>query len=141
MPPPSLSIFDAPTREACVVRRQMSSTPLQALALLNDEMYIETSRKLAELMFREGGASPAARLAWALRCGDVAAGHGGRGSDPRNRTEPAFGPIPRMIRQPPKNFWPAGESPRDKTIDSAELAAYTTAASVILNLDEVITRQ
>ena len=35
----------------------------------------------------------------------------------------------------------AGDSPRDKTIDTAELAAYTTAASVILNLDEVITRQ
>ena len=35
----------------------------------------------------------------------------------------------------------AGESPRDKSIDTAELAAYTTAASVILNLDEVITRQ
>jgi 3-oxoacyl-[acyl-carrier-protein] synthase III len=35
----------------------------------------------------------------------------------------------------------AGESPRDKTIDTAELAAYTTTASVILNLDEVVTRQ
>ena len=35
----------------------------------------------------------------------------------------------------------AGESPRDKTLDAAELAAYTTTASVILNLDEVITRQ
>ncbi len=67
VPPPSLTIFDAPTREACVVRRQMSSTPLQALALLNDEMYIETSRKFAERMFREGGASPEQRLAWALR--------------------------------------------------------------------------
>jgi hypothetical protein len=35
----------------------------------------------------------------------------------------------------------AGESPRDRSIGTAELAAYTTAASVILNLDEVITRQ
>lgn len=53
---PSLTILDDPTREACVVRRQMSSTPLRALALLNDEIYLETSRKFAERMFREGGA-------------------------------------------------------------------------------------
>jgi hypothetical protein len=35
----------------------------------------------------------------------------------------------------------AGESPRDQSIGTTELAAFTTAASVILNLDEVITRQ
>ncbi len=67
VPPPSLTIFDAPTREFCVVRRQASSTPLQALALLNDEMYIEASRKFAERMMKEGGVSPAVRLAWAFR--------------------------------------------------------------------------
>src|ERR1700712_4219316 len=67
VPPPSLTIFDAPTREACVVRRQMSTTPLQALSLLNDEMYIETDRKFAERMLKEGGATPSQRLAWAFR--------------------------------------------------------------------------
>src|SRR5205823_6370082 len=67
VPPPSMTIFDAPTRESCVVRRQLSSTPLQALALLNDEMYVEASRKFAERIMKEGGATPAARLAWALR--------------------------------------------------------------------------
>ena len=62
-----MTIFDAPTRESCVVRRQTSSTPLQALALLNDEMYIETARKLAERMMHEGGTTAASRLAWAFR--------------------------------------------------------------------------
>ena len=68
VPPPSMTIFDAPTRESCVVRRQMSSTPLQALALLNDEMYIETSRKLAERMMKEGGASPAGAAGMGVAC-------------------------------------------------------------------------
>ena len=140
VPPPSLTIFDAPTRETCVVRRQMSSTPLQALALLNDEMYIETSRKFAERIVREGGRSPAARLAWALRAAT---------------SRPATQPELRILRQgferrlaqyradpaSAEKLLTAGESPRDKSIDTAELAAYTTAASVILNLDEVITRQ
>src|SRR6202020_2309212 len=67
VPPPSLASFHAPPREACGVRRQMSSTPLQALALLNDEMYIETSRKFAERIIKEGGVSAPQRLAWALR--------------------------------------------------------------------------
>ena len=62
VPPPALTTFDAPTREFCVVKRSLSSTPLQALALLNDETYIEASRKLAERMLLEGGATPAERL-------------------------------------------------------------------------------
>ena len=114
--------------------------PLQALALLNDEMYIETSRKLAERMIKEGGESPAERLAWALRLAT---------SRPASEQEVKIleqGMNRRLAQYrgdiaAAEKFLAAGESPRDKTIDTAELAAYTTAASVILNLDEVITRQ
>ncbi len=140
VPPPSLTIFDAPTREACVVRRQMSSTPLQALALLNDEMYIETSRKFAERMLKEGGTTPEERLAWAIRLATarpaadsevkiLVAGLSKRLQQYRSDNASA------------EKLLSAGESPRDKALDTAELAAYTTSASVILNLDEVITRQ
>ena len=140
VPPPSLTIFDAPTREACVVRRQMSSTPLQALALLNDEMYIETARKFAERIVKEGGPSPTQRLAWAMRVATSRPATSAevrvleRGLDHRlgqYRADPASA----------QKLLAAGESPRDKTISAAVLAAYTTTASVILNLDEVITRQ
>jgi hypothetical protein len=140
VPPPSMTIFDAPTRESCVVRRQASTTPLQALALLNDEMYIEMSRKFAERMVKEGGASPAGRLAWALRLATSRAATAPevkileQGMERRLaqfRADPASA----------EKLLSAGEAPRDKSIDTAELAAYTTAASVILNLDEVITRQ
>ena len=140
VPPPSMTIFDAPTREACVVRRQMSSTPLQALALLNDEMYIETSRKFAERIIHEGGATRSQRLAWALRAAT---------SRPATDTEVHIleQGLNRRLAQykadpaSAEKLLAAGESPRDLSLNTAELAAYTTAASVILNLDEVITRQ
>ena len=140
VPPPSLTIFDAPTREACVVRRQMSTTPLQALALLNDEMYIETARKFAERIVKEGGSSSSQRLAWALRSAT---------SRPPTDAEVQIleqGLNRRLARYrtdsaSAEKLLAAGESPRDKALDAAELAAYTTTASVILNLDEVITRQ
>jgi hypothetical protein len=140
VPPPSMTIFDAPTREFCIVRRPQSSTPLQALALLNDEMYIETARKLAERMMKEGGATSANRLSYAFRLatarrpqiGEVAILQAGL-----NRRLAQY----RSDRSAAEKLLAAGESPRDAKLDVAELAAYTTAASVILNLDEVITRQ
>jgi hypothetical protein len=140
VPPPSMTIFDAPTREACVVRRQMSSTPLQALALLNDEMYIETARKFAERIVKEGGALPEQRLAWAMRLATSRTAT----ADEVKILEQGLNRRLAQYRADPAaagKLLSAGESPRDQSIDTAELAAYTTTASVILNLDEVITRQ
>jgi hypothetical protein len=53
MPPPSMLVFDASSRGECQVRRQISSTPLQALVLLNDEQMIEGCRVLAERMLHQ----------------------------------------------------------------------------------------
>ena len=140
VPPPSMVVFDAPTREFCVVKRQLSSTPLQALALLNDEMYIETARKLAERMMVEGGKTPARRLAWALRLATS------RTPKPEEVRVLEQGLKHRLAGYRADNaatgkLLAAGESPLNTKLDATELAAYTTAASVILNLDEVITRQ
>ncbi|MCU1234444.1 MAG: hypothetical protein JWP63_2411 [Candidatus Solibacter sp.] len=140
VPPPSLTIFDAPTREFCVVRRQTSSTPLQALALLNDEMYIEASRKLAERMMKEGGATDAARLAWAFRLATSRAASADEVAILERGLTRRLARY-RGDRVAAEKLLAAGESPRDVQLDVAELAAYTTVASVILNLDEVITRQ
>jgi len=140
VPPPSLTVFDAPTRESCVVRRQSSSTPLQALALLNDEMYVEMSRKLAERMITEGGAAPRDRLAWGFR---LATSRRAKDSELAVLERGLKGRLLQYRANPSaaEKLLSAGEAPRNQSLDNSELAAYTTVASVILNLDEVITKQ
>jgi hypothetical protein len=66
-PPPSAIAFDAAERLTCTVKRQRTSTPLQALVLLNDPQYLEASRALAERMIREGGEDSARRIAYGFR--------------------------------------------------------------------------
>jgi Protein of unknown function (DUF1553)/Protein of unknown function (DUF1549)/Planctomycete cytochrome C len=140
VPPPSMTVFDAPTREFCVIRRPLSSTPLQALALLNDEMYIETARVLAERMMREGGATPTGRLAYAFRLATARTPSAAETAVLETGFQQRLTQY-RADTAAAEKLLSAGEAPRDRSLDSAELAAYTTAASVILNLDEVITRQ
>src|SRR5262249_2978732 len=67
LPHPSLIAFDAPSREECTAERPRSSTPLQALVLLNDPTYVESARAFAERVMREGGKSVADRLNHAYR--------------------------------------------------------------------------
>ena len=67
IPPPTMANFDAPSRESAVLQRSVTNTPLQALNLLNDVTYLEAARLLAERMLREGGLTPANRIAYAFR--------------------------------------------------------------------------
>src|SRR5262249_12020554 len=64
---PSLLAFDAPTREECTVDRPRSNTPLQALVLLNDPIFAEAARTLAERALRETCGPPEERVQWMVR--------------------------------------------------------------------------
>lgn len=69
-PPPSMLVFDAAKRDVCVVERQSTTTPLQALALWNDEQLVEAARGLAERVLREASsADERVRLAFHLTAG------------------------------------------------------------------------
>jgi hypothetical protein len=138
--PPMLTLFDVPGRETCRVRRSRTNTPLQALVLENDVTYIEAARVLAQRMLTEGGTTPEARIAYAYRhllcrrptaqeTAVLTTGLAKRLAKYRADTAAAT----QLVSE--------GDTPRDPKLDVSELAAYTVAASVILNLDETITKE
>jgi hypothetical protein len=138
--PPSMLIFDSATREICTVKRSRTNTPLQALSLLNEITYVEAARRLAERMLTEGGATTEDRITWGFRRATS------RRPDPTDLKVLTNGVEQRLVQfrqnaESAKQLLAFGESKPLVTLDSAELAAYSVAANVILNLDEVITRE
>jgi hypothetical protein len=139
VPPPTMQTFDAPDREVCIVRRSVTNTPLQALVLLNDPTYIEASRKLAERVLTEVAASPADRIRYAYRllmCRQPA-GHELRVLLGLYETQLA---AYRKDPEAAKKLLAVGEAKRDERLQPAEAAAWTSVMSVMLNLDEAISK-
>jgi hypothetical protein len=139
VPPATMSTFDAPDRETCTVRRLRTNTPLQALVLMNDPTYLEAARKLAERMLREGGSSPQERIALAFRLSTA------RPPSPRELAvlEQIFQQQLKAYQQNSEaaaKLLSIGESPRSEEFDATELAAWSMVASVIMNLDETVTK-
>ena len=138
-PPPALSTFDAPDRETCSVRRSRTNTPLQALVLMNDPTYVEASRKLAERLMTEAGKDADARIDLAFRLTMARSPR----SEEAEVLKGIYDQQLAVFRGDPAaadQLLKVGESPRDSKLDPAELAAWTTVTSVILNLDETITK-
>jgi hypothetical protein len=140
VPPASLATFDAPDREKCTVRRAQTNTPLQALVLLNDTSYVEASRALAQRALLEGGKDERRRIEYAFRLATARKPAGNEVGVLRQLLKGRLEEY-RRDRQAALKLVGVGESPRDKSLDVAELAAWTTVASAILNLDETITKQ
>ncbi len=135
--PPSMMNFDSPSREVCVVRETRTNTPLQALNLMNDTIYLEASRKLAERMIREGKGDP---LDWGAR---LVLGRHAKPTELQTLTGATnrFLDYYRGHPADAEKYVRQGDSPRDTSIDVAELAAYTAAANLLLNMDEAVTKQ
>jgi hypothetical protein len=131
--------FDSPSRETCTVLETRTNTPLQALDLMNDVAFVEASRKLAERLLQEGGAGPGDRIDYLYRLvlgRPVAPAEKQIVLETLRRFESRYG----SDRNAAQTFLNQGDSPVGK-LDARELAAYTAVASLILNLDETITRE
>jgi hypothetical protein len=138
--PANLALFDQPSREYCVIRRSRTDTPLQALDLLNDPTYLEASRMLAEHVMTAGGSSPADRIASAFKqvtCRLPNAAEASVLLDGFNRQLVHY----RHNHDAATALLKIGATPANPKLDPTELAAYTMTCSVILNLDETVTRQ
>ena len=141
-PYPGLVTFDAPSREMCTVRRVRTDTPLQALTTLNDPVFVEASRALAQRMEREGGTSAAERIAYGHRlCTARAPADADLGALVAffGRENARFAGDPAAARA----VLGLGEAaaPDDAVAATADEAALTMVANVLLNLDGTITRE
>jgi hypothetical protein len=138
--PPSMATFDAAGREACTVRKARTNTPLQALTLLNEVTFVEAARALAQRVMTEGGKTPEDRITRAFR---LVTARRPRPVELQILQAGLEDHLARYRRDPKAalKLVSTGESRRDEKLDVAELAAYTAVASLILNLDETITKE
>ncbi len=136
--PPSMEIFNAPTRETFCVRRDLTNTPLQALVLMNDPQFVEACRELGSRALQE-------EQEFDARLDFVTTRLVGRKMDAAERKiiseflDTALADF-RLKTDEAVKFINTGATPPRKDADAPELAAWTLLASQILNLDETITR-
>ncbi|MEE3373095.1 MAG: PSD1 and planctomycete cytochrome C domain-containing protein [Planctomycetota bacterium] len=136
IPPPGMTIFDAPTRETCSARRPRTNTPLQALALLNDVTFLESARHLAESMLATA-ATPRQQVRLGFRA-----------ALSRDATEEELNTLTSAYRRAHQSFLAdhsaaealstIGRSTRSPLPETATLATCLTIANTLLNLDEFV---
>ncbi len=132
--------FDTANRQQCAVKVGRTNTPLHALVTLNDITYVEAARALAERMLRHGGASDTERLAFGFRLCTARA--------PRDKDAAILASSLAKFRQQyaadpeaARALISTGESKPDASIPASELAAHTSLALLLLNLDETLTKE
>jgi hypothetical protein len=138
-PPASMDIFDGPTREVCVVRRDRTNTPLQALVTMNDPQFVEAARALAQRAMQSSN-------------GDV---NGAFDFMTFRVLARAFTPLERgIVRSAYDDFvthyqadpsaagklLSVGEFPADRSLSAPQLAALTMVANQIFSLDEALNK-
>lgn len=139
IPPPSMLIFDSPMKEFCEVRRVRTSTPLQALNMLNDPQTLEASRVLGSTLIADQSLSLEQKIALAFR--KITTRHpedkevkillqGYEDEYDRYRANPAEA----------KKFLHVGGYPQNDKLDTVECAAMMHVVSMIYNLDESISK-
>ncbi|MEK6247048.1 MAG: DUF1553 domain-containing protein, partial [Planctomycetales bacterium] len=133
---PSLAAFGAPTRQRCSVYRPITNTPMQALVLLNDPVFVDAARAFAVKIMTTGGTGQRERINQAML---LCLG--------RPATEDEISRYSAFIDRQQTHYHSDTEAAAKLTagshgqIDIAELAAWTTLSSVLLNLDETMTKE
>jgi hypothetical protein len=139
VPPPSMITFDNPTKEICEVRRTRTSTPLQALVLLNDPQLMEASRVLASRQLAANGTDIEKAIANAFRlitCRTASANELKVLHDFYNAELANYQKNPAAA----SSILRSGNYPQDNRSDKAISAAMTLTIQTIYNLDETISR-
>jgi hypothetical protein len=140
VPPPAMITFDATDRSNCTVRRQATSTPLQALALLNDTQLLEAARCIGTRMLREGGPMTRDQVRFAFRVVATRAPSAAEISvleAELSEQERIFAADAEAARK----VLSIGEAALDPGLPPAKLAAATMLASTLLNHDEAVMRR
>jgi hypothetical protein len=137
---PTFQIFDAPSREFCTVNRPRTNTPLQALVLLNDPTFVEAARVFGQRIMSAGGSTLADKLSYAFEHAVA--------RSPSSAERQALAEIWQQQKTLYSQNQTAaaqlvgqGASVKAEKLDTVEHAAWTALASVLLNLDETITRE
>jgi len=135
VPPPSMIAFDATDRSDCIVQRQQTNTPMQALVLMNDPQFVEASRVMAERILKYGGNTSNSQLIYGFR---LATGRLPANGELRILENLYHQEIKHFQHQPDSAaiLLQVGEFSRDTTLDMIHHAAMTNVASMLLNHDE-----
>jgi hypothetical protein len=138
-PPASMDTFNAPSREHCVVVRERTNTPMQALVTLNDPQFVEAARRLAERALAEGGAS------FDERCDYIAERLLARRLRTQERAvvQESIDALAKHYAEQGEaatQLVDVGESAVESKADPGELAAWTLVVSELMNLDEALNK-
>jgi hypothetical protein len=135
--PPNM--FDTSSRQVCTVRQARTNTPLHALILMNDVTFVEAARVWAEHLMK-AEKTPESRLTFAFRQATA------RSPNPTEQKVLLAG-YQRVLKQyqadraAAEKLVGSGEYARDQSLNVAEHAAMTAMVNMILNLDEVVTKE
>jgi hypothetical protein len=140
VPPPVMVTFDASERNVCTVRRQSTSTPLQALALLNDPQITEAARFIGQRMINEGGKTVDERVRWVFRLITDRNPSSGEAEILKQifaEQRDIFAADPQSAAK----LLAVGEAKNDAMLNTLDLASGTVLAEAILNYDDAIMRR
>ena len=135
-----MNTFDAPSREVCTLRRIQTSTPLQAFVTLNDPVYVECAQSLARRIINEGGTTARDRAKFGLElclCRPAESKEIDRVLVLHDRELNRY----RDDAEAAKKLAVDPLGPLPKEMDTADAAAWTVCANVLLNLDGVLSKR